>query len=92
VDHAVYIADLAGADHVGLGLDFAAEGEEEYDFYGYDERYYPRPPWTWPRGVEWLHQCAAIAPALRARGFSPQEATGIMGISFFRALTTIWGE
>jgi membrane dipeptidase len=91
VDHAVHIADLAGADHVGLGLDFAAEGEEEYDFYGYDERYYPRPPWTWPRGIEWLHQCAAIAPALRARGFSRQEATGIMGTNFLRALTTIWG-
>lgn len=92
VDHAAHIADLVGADHVGLGLDFADEGEEEYDFYGYDERYYPRPPWTWPHGIQWLHQCAAIAPTLGARGFSPQETTGIMGTNFLRALTTIWGE
>lgn len=92
IDHAVHIADLVGAAHVGLGLDFADEGEEEYDFYGYDERYYPWPPWTWPRGIEWLHQCAGISPALQSRGFSPEEAAGIMGRNFLRVLTTIWGS
>jgi membrane dipeptidase len=92
LDHAVYIADLVGAGHVGLGLDFADEGEEEYDFYGYDERYYPRPPWTWPRGIEWLDQCASIGPALRQRGFSPAETAGILGSNFLRVLTTIWGS
>jgi len=92
VDHAAYIAELVGAAHVGLGLDFANETAEEYDFYGYDERYYPRPPWVWPRGIEWLHQCGDIAPALRARGFSPSETAGVMGANFLRALTTIWGS
>lgn len=92
IDHAVHIADLAGAAHIGLGLDFADEGEEEYDFYGYDERYYPRPPWVWPRGIEWLHQCSNISPALQARGFSPDEAAGVMGTNFLRVLTTIWGS
>jgi hypothetical protein len=46
----------------------ADEGEEEYDFYGYDETYYPRPPWVWPRGIEWLHQCSGMSAALQARG------------------------
>jgi len=92
IDHAVHIASLVGAKHVGLGLDFADEGEEEYDFYGYDEAYYPRPPWAWPRGIEWLHQSSDISPALQARGFSPDEATGIMGMNFLRVLTTIWGS
>jgi membrane dipeptidase len=92
IDHAVHIADLAGAEHVGLGLDFADEGEEEYDFYGYDEKYYPRPPWVWPRGIEWLHQCGDISPALQARGFSPGDAAGVMGENFLRVLTTIWGS
>ena len=91
VDHAVHIAGLVGADHVGLGLDFADEGEEEYDFYGYDERHYPRPPWTWPRGMEWLDQCGDISAALRARGFSRDEVAGIMGTNFLRALTDVWG-
>ncbi len=92
IDHAVHIAGLAGARHVGLGLDFADEGEEEYDFYGYDERYYPRPPWVWPRGIEWLHQCRDISQALQARGFSSDEAAGVMGMNFLRVLATIWGS
>jgi membrane dipeptidase len=92
IDHAVHIASLAGPGHVGLGLDFADEGEEEYDFYGYDEKYYPQPPWTWPRGIEWFHQCGDIASALQARGFSPDEISGVMGENFLRVLTTIWGS
>jgi membrane dipeptidase len=92
IDHAVHIAGLAGAEHVGLGLDFADEGEEEYDFYGYDERYYPRPPWVWPRGIEWFHQCSDISTALQARGFSKDEAAGIMGTNFLRVLARIWGS
>ena len=92
IDHAVHIAGVFGAEHVGLGLDFADEGDEEYDFYGYDERYYPRPPWKWPRGIEWLHQSAYISPALQARGFSPEEVAGVMGMNFLRVLATIWGS
>lgn len=89
-EHAAYLAGLVGAEHVGLGLDFADEGEEEYDFYGYDERYYPRPPWTWPRGIEWLDKCANIAVTLRGRGFAEPEITGIMGENFLRVLAGIW--
>jgi membrane dipeptidase len=92
IDHAVHIAELVGAKHVGLGLDFADEGEEEYDFYGYDPEYYPRPPWVWPRGIEWLHQSRDISPALQARGFSADEAAGVMGSNFLRVLNTIWGS
>jgi hypothetical protein len=32
-----------------MGLDYA---DEDDDFHGYDERYYPRPLWTWPPGIE----------------------------------------
>ncbi|MFE7935717.1 dipeptidase, partial [Streptomyces sp. NPDC057456] len=42
IDHAVHISELVGAQHVGLGLDFADEDENDYDYFGYDERYYPR--------------------------------------------------
>jgi membrane dipeptidase len=92
IDHAVYIADLVGARHIGLGLDYADEGDEEYDFYGYDERYYPRPPWVWPRDIEWFRQCRNISAALRARGFSSSEAAGVMGTNFLRVLSEVWGS
>ena len=49
-------------------------------------------PWAWPRGIEWLHQCGRISPALQARGFSAGEAAGIMGENFLRVLATIWGS
>jgi membrane dipeptidase len=86
-----HIAGLTGPEHVGLGLDYADESEEEYDFYGYDERYYPRPPWVWPEGLEWLHRTRAIAPALAARGFTPAEVDGVLGGNFLRVLADIWG-
>jgi membrane dipeptidase len=92
VDHAVHIAELVGPEHVGLGLDFADESEEEYDFFGYDERYYPRPPWIWPEGLEWLHQARNIASALASRGFTPAEVDGILGGNFLRVLAAIWGS
>ena len=48
IDHAVHIADLVGLSHVGLGFDFADENEDDYVYFGYDERYIPMPPWIFP--------------------------------------------
>ncbi len=90
VSHARYIADLTGPEHIGLGWDFADESEEEYDFYGYDERYYPRPPWTWPAGLGWFQDTPNIIPALRTAGFSDQEIDGIIGGNFLRAFGQTW--
>lgn len=90
LDHAAHVADLVGAQHVGLGLDFADEDESDYDYFGYDERYYPRPPWTWPVGISWWDDAGNVAPALRRRGFSDDEASGIMGENFMRAFAQTW--
>lgn len=59
---------------------------------GDDERYYSRPPWTWPRGIEWLDQCGRIGPALQRRAFSAAEATGIMGANSLGVLAENWGS
>jgi membrane dipeptidase len=70
IDHADYISDLVGSQHVGLGLDFAIEDEDDYDYFGYDPRYYPRPPWTWPIGFlprRAQDHCCAKAPWLHRR-------------------------
>jgi membrane dipeptidase len=90
IDHAVHISALAGAQHVGLGLDFADEDEHDYDYFGYDERYYPRPPWTWPVGISWWDDAANTAPALRRRGFTDEDVTGIMGENFMRVFEQTW--
>jgi microsomal dipeptidase-like Zn-dependent dipeptidase len=59
---------------------------------GTTRRYYPRPLWAWPRGIEWLHRCKGISTALQARGFSVDEAAGVMDANFLRVLTRIWGS
>lgn len=91
IDHAVYIADLVGPRHLGLGFDFADEDDEDYDYYGYDERYIPRPPWIWPDGIASYSDAGNVAPALKARGFSDTDIRGILGENFLRVFGDVWG-
>ena len=58
-----------------MGLDYADEDEDDYDFFGYDERYYPRPPWIWPSGIESHAQVPTLRAALLAKGFRPPRST-----------------
>jgi len=90
LDHAAYIAALVGSEHVGLGLDFADEDEKDFDYYGYDERYYPRPPWRYPRGIASFADVRNIREGLEARGFSGTEAAGILGENFLRVFAQAW--
>lgn len=90
IDHAAYIADLVGPQHVGLGLDFADEDEDDFVYFGYEERYIPRPPWIWPTGITGHAQAGNIAPALKARGFGAPEIEGILGENFLRCFGAIW--
>ena len=91
LDHAVYIADLVGPSHIGLGLDFADEDEDDYIHYGYDERIYPKPPWVWPSGIASFGDVANVPEALDHRGFSAPEIAGIMGGNFLRVFRERWG-
>jgi membrane dipeptidase len=91
VDHVAYIADRIGIDRVGIGLDFADEDEEDYDYFGYDPRYYPRPPWTWPEGLTWWEDVRNLRPALAQRGFAEHEIDGVLGENFMRLFAQVWG-
>ncbi len=90
LDHAVYIADRVGAEHLSLGTDFNNENEDDYDYFGYDPRYYPRPPWIWPDGLAWWDDVAGFGTALSARGFSDIEIVGILGENLLRTLDAAW--
>lgn len=91
LDHAEYIAGLVGPEHVGVGLDFADEDEEDFDYYGYDERYYPRPPWVFPKGIGGFGEFQNLRAGLEARGFSGSEVAGILGENFLRVFASVWG-
>jgi membrane dipeptidase len=89
--HADYLSALVGPEHVGLGFDFSQSDEDSYAFYGYDERYYPRPPWTYPLGIRDWSDTPNVTAALQARGYSESEIRGILGENFLRAFERIWG-
>jgi membrane dipeptidase len=90
--HADYISQLVGPEHIGLGLDFAIEDEGDYEYYGYDPRYYPIPPWTWPTGLGGFFRDAPnITAGLKQRGYSDGEVRGILGENFLRVFARVWG-
>lgn len=91
VSHIAHIADLVGPGHVGLGFDFAEEDEDDYVYFGYDERYVPKPPWIFPSGIAGHADAGGIAPALRARGFAEPDIRGILGGNFLRVFGQVWG-
>jgi len=92
LDHADYISNLVGPQHVGLGLDFAVEDEGDYEYYGYDPRYYPIPPWTWPTGLDrFFLDAPHITAGLKLRGYGDDEVRGILGENFLRVFEEIWG-
>jgi membrane dipeptidase len=91
IDHIDYISRLVGPQHVGLGFDFAEEDEDDYVYFGYDERYIPHPPWTFPAGISGHADAGNVAGALRARGFGEEETKGILGENFLRVFAAIWG-
>lgn len=91
IRHVDHMADLVGAEHVGVGFDFADEDEEDYVYFGYDERYIPRPPWIWPTGIAGHDEASNFAAALRARGYGESDVRGILGENFLRVFERIWG-
>lgn len=90
LDHADHISSLIGPEHVGLGFDFAEEDEDDYLYFGYDERFYPHPPWTYPEGIGGYTEARNVGEKLRARGYSGQEVQGILGENFVRVFGEIW--
>jgi len=87
IDHALYVADLVGEQHVALGLDYADEDEDDYAYFGYDPRYYPPLPWTWPAGIASYRELPGFAERALARGLSQSFVDGLIGDNYARVLS-----
>jgi membrane dipeptidase len=90
VDHIDYLVEKAGIDHVGIGLDFAQENEGDYEYYGYEEDTYPRPPWVYPAGIGSFSEVRNLGPALARRGYTPAQIEAIAGANFLRVFQQVW--
>jgi membrane dipeptidase len=92
LDHADYLSELVGPEHVGLGFDFADEDEEDFEYFGYDPRFYPRPPWTYPQGIRGFADVPNLTSGLRARGYSDEQILGILGENVVRVFENVWSD
>ncbi len=83
-EHVAHIASLAGADRVGLGLDFMFLEGSDYGFFhsapGRWPRGYPVPPWDFFQP----EQFGDLMLALEAKGFSRAELIGVLGENYLR--------
>jgi len=83
-EHAAHIADIAGADRVGLGLDFMFLENSDYGFFhrarGRWPRGYPEPPWSFLQP----EQFGDLVHALEQKGFDREEMKGLLGGNYLR--------
>ncbi len=82
--HAAHVAEIAGADRVGLGLDFMFLAGSDYGFYHAARsrwpRGYPDPPWDFIQP----EQLGDLVAELEGVGFDRREVAGILGGNYLR--------
>jgi membrane dipeptidase len=83
-EHAAHIAGIAGADRVGLGLDFMFLENSDYAFFhqsrGRWPRGYPEPPWSFLQP----EQFGDLVLALEQKGFDRTDMKGLLGDNYLR--------
>ena len=96
LDHVEYVADLAGVDHVGIGLDIDETSSPER--FAEFKRRFPELCANYAfetrrvDGLSELTDCPQIARGLVARGYSDQEIMKILGGNFMRVFKEVWRE
>jgi membrane dipeptidase len=103
VRHIAYIAELVGAEHVGIGMDYTTgirpSSTLEEQQAGYErvragglwgESDFPPPPWRMPPEIETPAGMRHLTAALLRHGFSYEETKGIMGQNFLRVFRAVW--
>jgi membrane dipeptidase len=103
VRHAAYIADLVGAEHVGIGMDYfrgvtpySTPEEQQARYEGrtagglWREDDIPAPPYRYAPEIETPAGMRNLTAALLRHGFSYVETRGIMGENFLRIFRSVW--
>ncbi len=103
LDHAKYIANLVGVQHISLGLDYytgqwpyvnTKEAIKNYNLNVkkgiWNPKNYPKPPHKWVEGLATPDKIANLKPALLARGFTEDEVKMILGANLLRVFSNVW--
>lgn len=103
IDHAQYIAELVGIQHLSLGLDYYT-GQWPYvtteeairNYYRnlekgiWQPKNYPRPPHKWVTSLETPDKIHNLKPALLFRGFSQEAIAMIQATNLVRVFSQVW--
>lgn len=91
VRHVTYLSELAGPEHVGLGLDFPHNVTTDHWVRLQDELNIRMDLSRDPRqGMKGLDQLDELAERLAAEGFSDAALAGIWGENFLRVFAHVW--
>ena len=97
IDHIAYVADLVGVDHVGIGSDFF-ESESPVRFHAFFKVRYPEVFSAYDLSNVYFDEFNRVdhfpllTEALRARGFSVEDTTKILGGNFLRVFVQVWKD
>jgi len=94
-DHVDHLVGLIGPAHVGIGLDYAFEAEEEgeglAEVTAANTDYWPRHQYDYP-SVDCAHprQIIELTEELLRRQYSEADVIGILGGNFMRVAEAVW--
>jgi len=92
-EHVDHWVQLVGAAHVGLGLDYALESEDEglAALISGKQDYWPKRQYAYDR-VDCVHprQIAELAEELLRRQYREADVAGILGGNFLRIAKEVW--
>ena len=88
---AAYVADLVGARHVGIGLDFLHDRRElDETIAAHPEQFPPELGYGADMAFMAPEQIPEVARHLRALGMSAEETAGVLGGNWLRIARQVW--
>ena len=92
VDHIAHMADLVGAEHVGIALDYAFDAGDVDDLLEANQAYWPPSEdyGRWPTSYVPPKQLLEITETMVKRGFRDREILGVLGGNFMRVAGQVW--
>ncbi|WNK00933.1 dipeptidase [Thalassospiraceae bacterium LMO-JJ14] len=105
IAHIDHTAEVAGIDHVALGIDYYTGQDPVVDPVTAKAKYdktiaagrwrsdaYPPPPHYYPEGIETPRTLSALTARLLERGYSETDVRKILGENWLRVYRDVWGD
>ena len=92
VRHVAHMADLVGAEHVGIALDYAFDADKVDDLVEGNSAYWPESAGYGRHPTSYVppKQLREITETMVRHGFKDREILGILGGNFMRVASAVW--